>query len=193
MPTGVASPESTPEAPNWQDPSLRGLAAMTLQAMPSLEVLFLDDLAAYLMGSGPLEEPYTIEHGSHVLSLLLGAVVNSPHYQPAETPAVTDEMLVARESFVRGAHDFAGRGAKGLIQLVNRLVPAIVGELEIQKEAPEAQTSQLFHYGMLAVASGPANSLSDEAAAGFRQILSGWDGLFGQGFTLPWREATAAP
>lgn len=192
MPTGAASPESIPAAPNWQEPSMRALAALTLEAMPSLEVLFLDDLAAYLMGSGPLEEPYTIEHGSHVLSLLLGAVVNSAHYQPEETPAMADEMLTARESFVQGAHDFAGRGAQGVIQLVNRLVPAIVGELEIQKEAPEAQTSQLFHYGMLAVASGPANSLSDEAATGFRQILLGWDRLFGQGFKVPWREATVA-
>ncbi len=192
MPTRATPLDPVPAAPNWQDPSLHGLAVLTLEAMPSLEVLFLDDLAAYLMGSGPLEEPYTIEHASHVVSLLLGAVVNSAHYRPEESPAAAGELLVARESFVRGAHDFAGRGNQGLIQLINRLVPAIVGELEIQKEAPEAQTSQLFHYGLLAVASGPANTLSDEAAAGFRQILRAWDELFGQGFRTPWREPTVA-
>ena len=184
--------DTAPAPLDWQEPSLRGLAALTVEAMPSFEVLYLDDLAAYLMGAGPLQEPYTIEHGSHVVSLLLGAVVNSAHYQPEDAPEPTDEIRGARQAFVQGAHAFAGRGPDGLIQLVNRLVPAVVGELEIHKEAPETQTSQLFHYGLLAVASGPANSLAEESAKGLRQVLLAWDELFGQGLRMPWRVPTSA-
>ena len=79
--------DTTPAPADWQEPSLRGLAALTIEAMPSFEVLYLDDLAAYLMGAGPLQEPFTIEHGSHVVSLLLGAVVNSAHYKPQHAPS----------------------------------------------------------------------------------------------------------
>ena len=184
--------DTEPAPADWQEPSLRGLAALTIEAMPSFEVLFLDDLAAYLMGAGPLPEPYTIEHGSHVVSLLLGAVVNSAHYRPESAPEPTEGIRVAREAFVDGAHAFAGRGPDGLVQLVNRLVPAVVGELEIHKAEPGTQTSQLFHYGLLAVASGPANSLAEECAQGLRQVLLAWDELFGGGLRLPWRVPTSA-
>ena len=185
------SADSTP-AEDWQQPSLQGLAGLAVETMPAFEVLFLDDIAGYLMGPGPLEPPYTVEHGSRIVSALLGAIVNSARYTPEEAPTLTPEISTARASFVQGAHDFAALGVDGLAQLVNRLVPAVVGELEIHKEAPEEQTRSLFYYGLLAVASGPSNSLDEDAATGVMHIFRAWDEEFGKGFIVPWRRSATS-
>jgi hypothetical protein len=177
---------------NWQQPSLAGLASLQIQAMPAFEVLLVDDLAAYVMGAGPLEPPYTVEHGSRVVSALFGAILNSQRYSPEQAPDVTAEISLARTEFVQGAHAFADRGVDGVVQLVNRLIPAILGELEIYKEAPEHQACSLFYYSMLAVASGPLNVLDSDAAAGVMQIFLSWDALFGSGFIPPWREVVTS-
>lgn len=72
-------------------------------------------------------------------------------------------------------------------QLVNRFLAAAVGELEIHKESAEAQTRSLFYYGLLAIASGPDNSLSQRAANGIIDLFDAWDGQIGAGFVPPWR------
>jgi hypothetical protein len=172
---------------NWQQPSLEGLRALTVEAMPAVEVLLLDDLAAYIMGAGPLMPPYTIEHGSRVVSALLGAIVNSTVYVPGDAPAVTDEIALARGSVVQGAQQFAERGVDGLNQLAGRLIPAAVGELELHKGSPEQQTLSLFYYALIAVASGPMNLMAPDAADGVAHAFRAWDALFGRGFTVPWR------
>jgi hypothetical protein len=173
---------------SWQQASLEGLAALTVDAMPAVEVLLLDDIADYLMGSGPLQPPYTVEHGSRVVSALFGAVVNSTRFTPEQVPAPTPEITASREQIVRGAHDFAARGAAGISQLANRLIPAALGELETYKDSPDKQTCLVFYYALLAVASGPRNLLDDTSAIGVMQIFQAWDSVLGQGVVLPWRK-----
>ncbi|MEO9239911.1 MAG: hypothetical protein ABI418_17675 [Jatrophihabitantaceae bacterium] len=177
--------------PNWQEPSLRGLVALEFEAMPGFEVLFIDELAGYLMGAGALEPPYTVEHASRVVSMLLGSVVNSARFLPERAPELTEPIVEARAAFVQGAHDFAAKGGQGLAQLLNRLIPAVLGELEIHKDAPEEQTSSLFYYSMLAVASGPLNVLDQDAAAGVTELFRAWDEVFGSGYIPPWRQPIA--
>jgi hypothetical protein len=189
--TGLTA-DTSPSAENWQDLSLAGLRAIELEAMPSFEVLLLDDLAVYTMGCGPLPPPFTVEHGSRVVSALLGAVINSARYTPTQTPVASRNMATVRERFVRGARDFAARGRPGLSQLVNRIIPAALGELEIHKDAPEDQTRSLFYYAVLAVASGPLNLLEEDAAAGALELFDAWDEVFGSGFVLPWRQEVPA-
>jgi hypothetical protein len=183
----VTDDPQTPE--NWQQPSLDGLRALDVEAMPAFEVLLLDDLAAYLMGGGPLQPPFTVEHGSRVVSALFGAIVNSAHYRPQDSPPVTDEIALAREHVVQGAHQFAACGIAGLNQLANRLIPAALGELELRKDAPEQQTCSLFYYSLLAVGSGPGNLMDRDAADGVAHIFRAWDDVFGRGFMVPWRQA----
>lgn len=189
----AAAPDPAPAAePNWQEPSLHALASLSLEVMPAFEVLFIDDLAGYLMGAGPLSPPFTVEHGSRIVSALFGAMVNAPRYQPASMPEPTEGIVDARAAFVQGGHDLAGKGPAGLVQLLNRLIPALLGELELQKDAPEEQTRSLFYYSLLAVASGPLNVLDQDAAAGVAELFTAWDAVFGAGFVPPWRaEANA--
>jgi hypothetical protein len=182
----------TTSAPDWQEPSLAGLAALRIEAMPAFEVLFLDDLAGYLMGAGALEPPYTVEHGSRVVSGLFAAIVNSMQYEPERFPEPTEGIELARKRFVQGAHDFAEQGAAGLAKLVNRVIPAVLGELEIHKDAAEEQTRSLFYYSLLAVASGPLNLLAEDAAAGCLELFQAWDAVFGNGFVPPWRRGVPA-
>ncbi|SDJ25491.1 hypothetical protein SAMN04488074_101905 [Lentzea albidocapillata subsp. violacea] len=174
----------------WQHDSLNGLSALSVDTMPAVEVLLLDDIAAYLMGSGPLQPPYTVEHGSRIVSGLFGAIVNAASFTPAQVPAPTSEIKIAREQVVRGAHDFAGRGVDGIGHLTNRLIPAVLGELETYQASPEKQTCLIFYYALLAVASGPRNLLDDESAIGVMQIFEGWDQALGQGYRPPWRQST---
>ena len=170
---------------------MRGLVALELGAMAGFEVLFIDELAGYLMGAGALEPPYTVEHASRVVSALLGAVVNSARFVPDRSPELTEPMAEARAAFVQGAHDFAAKGSQGLAQLLNRLIPAVLGELEIHRDAPEEQTSSLFYYSLLAVASGPLNVLDQDAAAGVSELFLAWDEVFGNGYIPPWRQPIA--
>lgn len=179
--------EREPKAvPGWQRPSLNGLASLTIESLPAFEIIALDGIAAFVLG-GSLKSPYTIQHGSRVASAVLSAAADSGQYRPAQQPATTPAIVEARASVCEGAHQFAARGIRGLTQLVNRIVSAAVGELEIHKGTPEEQVRSLFYYGLLAVASGPENTCSTLAAAGVQEIFDAWDGLIGAGFVPPWR------
>jgi hypothetical protein len=184
------APSTAPpaEPPAWQQLSLQALAALEVDVMPALEVLFIDDLAGYLMGAGPLAGPYTVEQGSRVVSALFEAMTNAARYIPADAPEPTPEMTAARAQIVQGAHEFAERGLGGVNQLVNRLIPAILGELEIYQNAPEDQTCSLFYFSLLAVGSGPQNLMPEEAAGGVMELFRAWDAVFGRGFIPPWRK-----
>ncbi|TWP35600.1 hypothetical protein [Leekyejoonella antrihumi] len=170
----------------WQAASIDGLASLTLETIPAFEIITLDGIAAFVLG-GSLEQPYTIQHGSRIASMVLSAAADSTRYQPEQAPPTTPAMEEARSSIQMGARGFAARRMPGLTQLVNRIVSAAVGEMEIHKESPESQVSSLFFYAMLAVASGPGNECSELTASGVREIFHGWDALVGEGFIPPWR------
>jgi hypothetical protein len=172
---------------DWRVDGLSGLAGLTAETLPAFEIIYLDSLAAYVLASGELEAPYTVEHGSRVVAFLLRATVTANGYRPTQAPAPTAGLMSAREAVLVGAHAFAARGRSGLSQLVNRLIPAAVGELELQSASADEQVRSLFRYGLLAVASGPANQLTVAAADGITEIFVAWDGLIGAGFVPPWR------
>ncbi|MFI5954447.1 hypothetical protein [Cryptosporangium sp. NPDC051539] len=181
---------------DWQQQAVEGLR--TLQ-VPATELLFLDSLAAHLMGPDRPAPPYTIEHGTVIAGFLLRAAANSalltpetdltpesrpiPETWPTPTPGIT----AARDAISDGAHAFAGQGRAGVQHLVNRFLGAAVGELEVHRDSAEDQTRSLFHYGLLALASGPQNRLTATAGDGVGEIFRAWDGLIGAGFVPPWR------
>lgn len=176
---------------DWRQLGLAALAGLNLEQMPSFEIIYLDSVAVYTMSSGPLEQPFTVEHGSYVVSCVLRAMADSARYRPERHPEVGPDADFARDRVVTGAHALAAKGWPGLRQLVNRLVPAVIGELELHHESPEQQSQSLFRFGLLAVASGTANLVSSQAADGIEQLLVGWDAEIGAGFVPPWRLATA--
>lgn len=159
----------------WEKASLGALAYVSVETMPAFESQFLDDIATYLMGSGPLEPPYTDERGGPIISPLLEAMVNSAEYVPENSPALTPEISTARAAVVQGAHDLAAVGTGGLTQLICRLMPAVKGQLENNKGSPEQQTYWIFYYGMLALASGQSSIQEESVAAGVMDIFQAWN------------------
>jgi hypothetical protein len=176
---------------DWQVDGIAALKGLTADDQPAFEILYLDALAARLLGGG-LEPPYTVEHGSEVVAFLLQAVARAAAYAPDRTPTPTGSVTAARESFLAGSHAFAERGLQGLAQLVNRIITAAVGELERHTGASDEQVRALFRYGLLAVASGPANEVATVAADGVDELFGAWDGLVGDGFVPPWRVPAAS-
>lgn len=178
---------ATPQDRDWRRQGLDGLAGLSRKNVPAAEILFLDAVAAELLGPAPPEPPYTIEHGSSVVSHLLRACAAAPSVGDLDAPATSPAIGLARDAVVDGAHAFAARGAPGLDQLVNRYLGAAVGELEQQAGTPEAQARSLFYFGLLAVASGPANLASQETADAILSVFEAWDAHIGEGFVPPWR------
>jgi len=72
-------------------------------------------------------------------------------------------------------------------QLLSRFLAAATGELERHKEDPEAQVRSLFHYGLLAIASGPENQTNVATSEGVLLAFATWDKRIGTGFVPPWR------
>lgn len=66
-------------------------------------------------------------------------------------------------------------------------VSVVISRAEIHRESAEAQTRSLFYFGLLAVASGPKNLLTQTAADGIMEVFKAWDGQIGAGFVPPWR------
>lgn len=171
----------------WQADGLTGLTNLTPDRLPAFEILYLDALAARLLGTDGLEPPYTVEHGAEVVAFLLQSMINASAYAPDQVPTPTPAIAEARQAVLDGAGDFATLGVPGIAQLVNRVITAAVGELERQSGSAEEQVRSLFRYGLLAVASGPANQLAVTAVEGVDALFDGWDSLIGAGFVPPWR------
>lgn len=172
---------------DWQSQSVGGLARLSVDDMPAMELIYLDALAVHLLGADAPVPPYTIQHGTAVASMLLRAVTDSAGTDLALEPDDGDlHAAVARSAVVDGAQRFAGRGGHGVHQLVTRFLAAAVGELERIKD-PEAQVRSLFHYGLLAIASGPENQASVEISDSVLASFHAWDERIGSGLVPPWR------
>lgn len=173
---------------SWQSQSVAGLAQLSVGVMPAMELLYLDGLAAHLLGPDTPVPPYTIEHGTTIASLLLRALTDAPavelHVEPDDR---VEALAVSREAVVDGARQLARRGGIGAQQLVTRFLTAAVGELEQHREAPEAQVRSLFYYGLLAIASGPENKTNGETSESVLAAFRYWEERIGNGFVPPWR------
>lgn len=173
---------------DWQSQSVGALSALNVDVMPAMELIYLDGLAVHLLGPDAPQPPFTIEHGSAIASLLLRAVKDSTAVEMGLEPGGADPATApAREAVVAGARGLAERGGHGVHQLVTRFLAAAVGELEQQKESPEAQVRSLYYYGLLAIASGPENKSTGETAESVLATFHAWDERIGAGFVPPWR------
>lgn len=183
--------------PSWQGQAVQCLGGLSASSARVLEIVYLDALAAHLLGKDRPVPPYTIEHGSAIVSLLLRAVADAE--VASADPALatvgghedSDQQTVAREAVAGGAARLAEQGARGAHRLVTRFLAAAVGELEQHRDHPEMQVRSLFYYGLMAVASGPENQASTETSAGILASFDAWDRHIGDGFVPPWRRASA--
>lgn len=173
---------------DWQSLSVGGLKRLSVGDLPALELIYLDGLAAHLLGPDAPAPPYTIEHGTAIASLLLRAVVDASAVDLGLEPGDGElASTPARVAVVDGAGRFASRGGHGVHQLVTRFLAAAVGELQRNTDEPEGKVRSLFYYGLLAIASGPENKASAETAESVMAAFHAWNERIGAGFVPPWR------
>ena len=183
---GVTVGEMEQGGSSWESAALAALRGLSLEDMPSFEVLFLDELAGWAFSVGNPGHGYSERHGALVVGILFRAMGHAGAFRPAQVPAGSEEIVAVREKIVAGAHELAGM-AGGLAQVVALLAPAAVRELEHNAGKPAAQAYWLYHYSFLVLASGRAADVSEVTLRGITATFSAWDGLVAQGFVLPWR------
>ena len=173
---------------SWQGQSAAGLSGLSAPAMPALELLLLDGLAAHLFGPEAPAQPYTIQHGTVAVSLLLRAVNDAPAIDLEGSAQDDDPALgAARQAVVDGAHALGRKRGHGAQQLASRFLTAAIGELERHKDAPESQLQSLFCYGLLAIASGTENKANADISDGILSAFHTWASRIADGFIPPWR------
>jgi hypothetical protein len=173
-------------ASGWQSAALAALLDLSLDDMPSFEILFLDELAGWVFSVGNPGHGYDEKHSALVVGILFRAMEHASAFRPAQVPAESEEIVATRTKIVAGAHELAGT-ARGLQQIIALLAPAAVRELEHNAGRPVAQTYWLYHYSLLVLASGKAADVSEGTLRGITAAFSAWDGLVAEGFVLPWR------
>lgn len=178
--------EMTEGAPGWESVVLAGLRNLSLQDMPSFEILLLDELAGWAFSVDNPGHGYNEKHSGLVIGALLRAMEHASAFRPAAIPEATGEITAAREEVVAGAHEFAEMD-EGLPRLVTLLAPAVVRELDDNAGRPAAQTYWLYHYSLLVLASGRSGDAGEATLRGITGAFHAWDKLVAGGFVLPWR------
>jgi hypothetical protein len=154
--------------------------------MPSFEVLFIDEMGAWVLSSENPNRDYGERHGAQVISMLFNAIQRAGEFRPAQLPAESEHMAIARRAVVAGAHAIA-EAEDGITLALTRLMPAVIGELEKNARNPGAQIYWLFFYSLLAISSGATEQLNEPVARGIGEMFDAWDSFMAGGFRLPWR------
>ena len=163
---------------------IAALQNLSINDMPSLEILLIDELGAWARSAGNPGHRYDKNHGALVTSTLLNAAGRASTFQPARIPAESAEMVSAREKVVAGAHELA-EADNGLTILITRLIPAAIGELERNAGEPAAQVRWLFYWSLLALGAGTHGSADVAGMGGLMAAFDAWDELMGYGLARP--------
>lgn len=183
---GVTLGETEQRASAWESAVRAALQNLSLKDMPGFEILYLDELTGWAFSVGNPGHGYNEQHGGVVVSTLFRAIEHASAFRPAQSPAESDEIMVAREKVVAGAHELAAT-SEGLSRLIALLATAAVRELEHNAGKPAAQAYWLYHYSLLVLASGMAGDVSEDTLRGITAAFHAWEGLAADGFRLPWR------
>jgi hypothetical protein len=176
----------------WEDDIVHALKALTSEDVASLEVALLDAVAAWLLSGDNPGEHYDEGHAGHLVSTLFSALEGARSFQPAQQPAATDGITLARTRVVDGAHELANQGWTGVSLLVSRLMPAMAAELEGNAGDRAKQVHGVFVYLLYGLAVGTRTEQDPTVLEGLSALFSGWDEVLRGGYTVPWRQPPPA-
>ena len=180
----TAGPGDVP--PGWRS-AIRGvLRNLSVQDMPGLEILFLDELTAWAFSIGNPGRDYDERHGSVVVAGLFRAMEHSRAFRPARPPAESGQIAAARQRVVAGAHEFAA-APDGLAHLIAALAAAVARELENNAGRPAAQAYWLYHYCLVILSGGMTGRTESGTLEGITAVYRAWEQQAEQGYRLPWQ------
>jgi hypothetical protein len=168
------------------DDVIAALRRLSLSDMPSVEILLLDEIEAWIFSDSNPGYGYSEKHAAMVSCALLTAVERAGSFRSVQTPAESEEIVKSREKVIAGAHELA-EADDGLTLLLTRLMPAATGELERNPGKPAAQAYWLYYYSLLMLAAGTSEAASVAAMRGIPATFDAWKGIMEDGFVLPWR------
>jgi hypothetical protein len=177
--------ESGQAPSDWAIGVTVALRDLTVEDMPSLEVLLIDGIGTWVLSPDNPGQDYGEQHGAVVISNLFTAIERAGEFRPVQFPAESEQIAIARRAVVAGAHAIA-KAKDGITLAITRIMPAAIKELEKNARNPGAQIYWVYFYSLLTISSGTAGRLSDPAARGIGETFDAWDSLMAGGFRLPW-------
>ena len=172
-------------------PGRAGFADLTLDDLPSLEILVLDQIAGWIFSPENPGKEYNGEHGGAIVTAVLNGVQRAHSFQPELTPMTSPALTEMRERVYSGVQELS-QSAEALSTFVVTLMPAAISELERSAGDAASQCYWLYCYALLVLAGGRSGSLDQNLMIGIIASFDGWNDLMSGGFTLPWRAATPA-
>ena len=178
--------DSTQMSSDWSANIILAFRNLTIEDMPSLEILFLDQIAVWVLSDENSGHDYTEEHGGIVITKLFNAFEGSRGFRPAKLPVESEQVAAARKGVVAGAHEIA-EADNGITLVITRLMPTTINELERNSGNPGAQLYWVYFYSLLAISSGTTGGISEPVGRGIAETFEAWEFLIADGFRLPWR------
>jgi hypothetical protein len=172
--------------PRWEAKAIGALRHLSLNDMPGLEILLLDNLVAWARSADNPGHGYDEVHGELVVNALLSAVERAGSFRSSQAPPESADIVTARERTITGAHQLADAD-NALTLLTTRLMPAAIGELRRNAGQPAAQAYWLYYHSLLTLASGTGDKADDTAMRGITETFDAWNGLMAEGFVPSWR------
>ena len=163
-----------------------GFAEITMEDLPSLEILIIDEIAGWIFSPENPGKDYNGEHGGAIVTLVLHAVQGASKFHPESAPEPTEAVTAMRERVFEGVQQIAST-PEALSTFVVTLMPAVISELERLADDPASQLYWLYCYALLVLAGGRAGDLDQNLMIGIMGSFDGWNDLMTEGFTLPWR------
>ena len=174
------------DEPSWEAAIIQALAELAEDDVPSVEILLLDELAAWVLSDANPQQGHDEESGGAVISSLMNAIANAPQFRPEQVPSPTEETLAARKRLVDGAHALAAH-ERGIALVVTRLMPAAITELTRNVGKPGEQIYWSYFYALWVIAGGVEGEQDEAVARGLMASFDAWDALIAEGFRLPWQ------
>lgn len=171
----------------WEDDIVFGLKSLTAEEMPSLEIILLDAVAAWMFSDANPDDDYSEVHAGHLISTLFSAVEAARKFYPSQLPPPSPEITAARTGVVTGAHELAAAASAGVSLAVSRLMPAMLAELQNNAGERAKQSHGVFVYLLYAIAVGTREEHDPAVLDGLTSTFTGWDTVLRGGFVLPWR------
>lgn len=177
----------------WEDDIVHSLKALTSAEVPSLEIILLDGIGAWLISPDNPGDGYGEEHAGHLISTLFSALESARSVFPDRLPEADDAITATRARVAEGAHELAANGWTGVSLTVSRLMPAVLAELQNNVGDRAKQAHGVFVYLLYALAVGTRTEQDPQVLGGLTATFTGWDAVLRTGYVVPWRRPPASP
>ncbi|WP_285588119.1 hypothetical protein [Actinomycetospora sp. NBRC 106378] len=157
------------------------LARLRREDVPALELLFLQGVMAWVFSEENPGSDYNRSHASYLAGALFTGLDDAGNTSLSASPPETAKISAARDRVALGANALASYGEAGLDMLLEqRVLPAMVGELERCVGNQTQQGACTWTYALFAVAMGEGHDQDPDVVEGLIESFDAWSALLSQ-------------